>query len=280
MSVSSETGQRSGSRLASSEVEVEYIQSAERCLMSTPLLSGARSPIASDGGQFGSLNRETGDLVPCPSCRGQGQVPKAFQSELVALIPMKDKRLKPRRTVMYVVIAVIICAIVAGLLVFFLMPRDITLSSSSPFLLSHHVNINSTANTVTLDVVHQFNLSNCNFVQVTVTGVSLTARYFQSALGNATAYVDNPLEIELKSDATLSVPVQIKLQDAQGTTFVKRCKAPYKWEYEFYLFFSVTVNYTLLTQSNQALLTTFQQTSCKPTTTSMDIQGMASLPTT
>ncbi|GFN73761.1 transmembrane protein [Plakobranchus ocellatus] len=38
------------------------------------------------------------DSVPCPSCRGLGRVPKELENQLVALIPMKDGRLKPRRT--------------------------------------------------------------------------------------------------------------------------------------------------------------------------------------
>lgn len=36
--------------------------------------------------------------VPCPSCSGSGRIPKELEGQLVAIIPVNDKRLRPRRT--------------------------------------------------------------------------------------------------------------------------------------------------------------------------------------
>lgn len=46
---------------------------------------------------------------------------------------------------LYVVIAVSLCVLTGGLLIFFLMPRDITVSSNRPFLKPKHIDINVTA---------------------------------------------------------------------------------------------------------------------------------------
>jgi hypothetical protein len=50
--------------------------------------------------------------------------------QLVALIPYDDERLKPKKTALWVVIgmsfAICMCAILCGLLVYFLIPRIIT----------------------------------------------------------------------------------------------------------------------------------------------------------
>ena len=52
-----------------------------------------------------------------------------LETQLVALIPVNDSRLKPRRTVLYVSLAVGIVLLIAGLLLFFLVPRNISIDS-------------------------------------------------------------------------------------------------------------------------------------------------------
>jgi hypothetical protein len=52
-----------------------------------------------------------------------------LESTLVALIPLNDERLKPKRTWRYILIWVIICFLVGGSVIFVLMPRTVTLSS-------------------------------------------------------------------------------------------------------------------------------------------------------
>ena len=52
----------------------------------------------------------------------------------MALIPVRDKRLRPRRTWLWVAVAVLLCSITAVLLIFFLLPRSVVLSSNAPLL--------------------------------------------------------------------------------------------------------------------------------------------------
>ncbi|XP_019355949.1 transmembrane protein 106A isoform X2 [Alligator mississippiensis] len=63
--------------------------------------------------------------VNCPTCQGTGRIPREQEKQLVALIPYGDQRLKPRRTKLYVSLAVVICLLMSCLIIFFLFPRSI-----------------------------------------------------------------------------------------------------------------------------------------------------------
>jgi hypothetical protein len=53
-----------------------------------------------------------------------------LESTLVALIPVNDERLKPKRTCLIVSFWIFICVLVGSALLFLLMPRTVTLSSN------------------------------------------------------------------------------------------------------------------------------------------------------
>ena len=59
----------------------------------------------------------------CPTCKGTGRIAKEQEEELVALIPYNDQRLRPSRTKLYVIIAVIVCLVASGSTLFFILPR-------------------------------------------------------------------------------------------------------------------------------------------------------------
>ncbi|MRB67742.1 DUF1356 domain-containing protein, partial [Bacillus thuringiensis] len=52
----------------------------------------------------------------------------------VALIPLNDERLKRSRTKLYVILAVGICLVIGGLLLFFLYPQFFWWNDAVPFL--------------------------------------------------------------------------------------------------------------------------------------------------
>jgi len=67
--------------------------------------------------------------VPCPSCNGRGNIPREMETQLVALIPVSDSRLKPRRTCLYVSSGMSAVVVIAALSIFFLLPREVSISS-------------------------------------------------------------------------------------------------------------------------------------------------------
>ena len=56
----------------------------------------------------------------CPTCQGKGKLSQSQAENVVALIPAGDKRLKPRRTKLYLTITTILMAVVIGLVAFLL----------------------------------------------------------------------------------------------------------------------------------------------------------------
>eukprot|EP00118_Oscarella_pearsei_P016194 m.152764 g.152764 ORF g.152764 m.152764 type:complete len:238 (+) comp38606_c0_seq15:93-806(+) len=77
-----------------------------------------------------SLRKSPSASQICPTCRGNGYLNEKESSELVALIPYKDRRLKPSRTKCYVFIGVCLTVLVSFLLVFFLFPRSLHIQLS------------------------------------------------------------------------------------------------------------------------------------------------------
>ncbi|RUS79547.1 hypothetical protein EGW08_012677 [Elysia chlorotica] len=203
------------------------------------------------------------DSVPCPSCRGLGRVPKELENQLVALIPMKDGRLKPRRTILYVAIAVGLCIVTAGLLIFFLMPRDITISSNRPFLQPKHIDINVTAKFANFTVINKYNVSNNNFYSVKISGVAMKSLYSNAVIAQSFAYKEHPLEISARSEDELLVPMDFILSGEHGS-LVTHCMSNWSWIHNLPILFEVTANYTYMGHSEQATLTTFQTVSCHP----------------
>ena len=43
------------------------------------------------------LNKSKSRGKPCPTCKGSGKVDREQENQLIALIPLSDRRLKPKR---------------------------------------------------------------------------------------------------------------------------------------------------------------------------------------
>ena len=64
-------------------------------------------------------------LKICPTCHGKGKLSQSEADKVVALIPASDKRLRPRRTELYLTLTAVFCIVSGCLLVFFLWPRAV-----------------------------------------------------------------------------------------------------------------------------------------------------------
>ena len=58
---------------------------------------------------------------------------------------------------MYVAIAIVLCLLIAGLLLFFLLPRSVKLESSMPEITPKHTYINTTEEVVSLTIQVRMN---------------------------------------------------------------------------------------------------------------------------
>ncbi|KAM3923430.1 transmembrane protein 106A isoform 1-T2 [Leptodactylus fuscus] len=117
----------------------------------------------------------------CPTCRGTGRIPRGQEKELVALIPYSDQRLKPRRTKLYVALAVFSCISIFFIVVFFLYPRSVTL---------HHAGVNSSLvtydtskSTVNLHTTNKLNISNNNMFGIEILSLNVEFLHMSVVVG-------------------------------------------------------------------------------------------------
>lgn len=117
-----------------------------------------------------------GGSVPCPSCNGSGLIPKELESTLVALIPVNDERLKPKRTWLYISFWIIVCIIIGGILLFLFMPRTVVLSSNEMPIEIVHVydRDNITASYIDFYFLNTVNVSSGNYLPVSVLNITAT----------------------------------------------------------------------------------------------------------
>ncbi|XP_074915844.1 transmembrane protein 106A isoform X3 [Chelonoidis abingdonii] len=122
--------------------------------------------------------------INCPTCQGTGRIPREQEKQLVALIPYGDQRLKPRRTKLYVSLAVTICLLMSSLIIFFLFPRSIAVQPAG--LNASSIAFNSTASRINLNMTNVLNVTNNNFYPVTVTQLDIEVLHLSVVIGKTT----------------------------------------------------------------------------------------------
>lgn len=73
-------------------------------------------------------------------------------SEYIALIPLTDQRLRPQHITMKILLTVVLCLIISGLLIFFLLLRTVKLRSADTLLLPTAVQISDDIVSLNLSV--------------------------------------------------------------------------------------------------------------------------------
>uniref|UniRef100_A0A0X3P0X5 Transmembrane protein 106A n=2 Tax=Schistocephalus solidus TaxID=70667 RepID=A0A0X3P0X5_SCHSO len=200
---------------------------------------------------------------PCPTCRGTGQVSTDSDSEYIALIPLTDRRLRPRRTTIKLLLTVLFCLTVSILTLFFLFPRSILLTSSSPLLLPSVVNITDD-DIVSLIVSNIFNFSNFNFVPVNVRSISVLSLYHSTLINNY--IVDTNTWISPRSTQKLNVSLSLIFDaDSFKPYLATLCTVNNTAFNRIYINFGIDVAASLLGQRVESSLNTVQLVSCYPT---------------
>ncbi|XP_073418728.1 transmembrane protein 106A isoform X2 [Dendrobates tinctorius] len=154
-----------------------------------PMLDGQGSTppyisINSNDASTSCISIEESATVTCPTCRGTGRIPRGQEKELVALIPYSDQRLKPRRTKLYVALAVSCCILVFFLVVFFLYPRSVTLYHAG--VNSSVVTYDTTSLTVTLHTTNKLNISNNNLFGIDILSLNVEVLHMAVVVGTLT----------------------------------------------------------------------------------------------
>ncbi|XP_019129493.2 transmembrane protein 106B [Larimichthys crocea] len=219
-----------------------------------------QSIISKDDNKKGGSNRRrsSGDTVDCPSCKGTGRMPRGQQSELVAVIPCNDQRLKPRHTKLYVAVSVGVCLLFSSLVLFFLFPRSVLLSpvsvkSSLVYFIDDDVQIN---------ITNVLNITNQNFATVQAYNLTVQALNFHTVVG--TVLIKNVTTIKPLSTTMYSFVTPVKLTDSGLSNY---CKTPSYPVHILYLHLQMTMTVYYLVHYEQLSLESYEYIDCGANTT-------------
>lgn len=196
----------------------------------------------------------------CPTCDGHGKVPKEKERNLLALIPADDDRLKPSRTMAYVLGAVVLSLIVAGLSIFFIYPRsfEFNIPFPKPELEPTNLYINTTERVVKFTIRNRWVLENNNWYYITLNNL------------NVRAYL-NKLVTETVNQTAVQVPAKGAVYIGQdvGVTFkddleylVKFCNDPRSWVHTIYMRFQATAQVSVMGYAFTKIVESYQRVSC------------------
>ena len=200
-----------------------------------------------------------GGTIQCPSCRGVGRIPREKENELVALIPFSDQRLKPRRTVLYVILAVLICIVIGSLLLFFLFPRSVKLESNISLLIPTERYVNETEQYVFLSVVNVFNVSNHNFYNIQVDQMSVLTLYDKQQI--SVTHNDTSMKVPMRQKRSYSIHINMTFSGPEGYV-ADYCAGKHAFSGNLLIPFQVTMTSKALGRSEESTMTAYQWVFC------------------
>ncbi|XP_021136712.2 transmembrane protein 106A [Columba livia] len=202
--------------------------------------------------------------VNCPTCQGTGRIPREQERQLVALIPYGDQRLKPRRTKLYVCLAVTICLLTASLSIFFLFPRSIPVLPAG--LNASSVGFNAASTSVYLNLTNVLNITNNNFYWVTVVQLDVEVLHQSLVIGKTT--MNTLLKMSPLQSGQIYYTVASTILDSNTYNICTWAKVKV---HNVLLHVQGTLTCTYLCHSEQVLFEDYQYVDCR---------GNATLPPT
>ncbi|XP_030629792.1 transmembrane protein 106A [Chanos chanos] len=206
---------------------------------------------------YGSINAD-GPWDSCPTCQGIGRIPRGQENQLVAVIPCSDQRLKPARTKLYVCISVVLCLLFSSLVLFFLFPRSIVMS---PIAFQSAL-VYFTPDTVEMTIKNNVNISNQNFVAVTIHDLELQVLIYETVVGKTK--LANVTTIPPLTQRTVSVNTEIVIDDRGLNNY---CKSSAIRIHTLFFHLQMTVKVDYLSHSEQLSTDTYEYIECGSNTT-------------
>ncbi|XP_022079954.1 transmembrane protein 106B-like [Acanthaster planci] len=196
----------------------------------------------------------------CPTCQGTGKIPRGQEDDLVALIPYNDKRLKPRRTWLYVSLSILFCVVLAGILCAFLIPRSIEVVHDNVTTL--HVDLNVTDDRCFMTLKSIYNVTNNNFVPVMTNDIKIQVTVlFHKQIFTFPKFVPNS-PIPVRSTVQIKEPLNMTLTNKDFP--ITYCRPSGTRDNFIYMQFESTFNFTLMTQNDQKVVNEYFRVNCNP----------------
>nr|XP_020473587.1 transmembrane protein 106C-like [Monopterus albus] len=202
------------------------------------------------------------DSITCPTCQGTGRMPSEQVNELVALIPYSDRRLRPQRTKLYVVLSVTLCLLVSSLVAFFLFPRSVVVVDGG--IRSVTVHFNHSSNKVLMNMTSTLNFSNPNFFSVLVQSVNCQVLYMKTVIGSR--LLDLATSILPLSERQVNYTVGVEIGSSVPYVFAF-CTMPSIKVHNILVFMQMSVKTSYMVRTSQNSLEAYRYLDCGSNTT-------------
>jgi len=194
----------------------------------------------------------------CPTCHGSGRISKDHESDAVALIPYTDDRLNPSKTKQYVLLAVVVCFILSGLCLFFVLPRSTSISDTR--ITNTSILITEDESTAFINVTHKFKVTNYNYFSVKVINISVEATFDYKKILVGKGYLPAQINISPLSNQIVSIIVPTVMSMENNLGFVAfYCK---EFGYKFSLLLDVLMESTYLNHKEENSLESYVYIDC------------------
>lgn len=197
----------------------------------------------------------------CPTCHGTGRISKDQENDLVALIPYNDDRLKPSKTKQYVILAVVLCLVVSGLCLFFVLPRSILISPNT--ITNYTVSIEDNQTTTYINLKYFFKVQNNNFFNIQVLNITADANYGWPGTKIGSGYLTKSLSVPSLSTVETSILVRTVFDDDNHLTYVSRICTQYsKDSHDLVMQFNIMMTSSYLKHSEENSIKTYEYINC------------------
>ncbi|KAK2866384.1 hypothetical protein Q7C36_002440 [Tachysurus vachellii] len=194
----------------------------------------------------------------CPTCQGSGRISRSQEAQLVAVIPCSDQRLKPSRTKLYVCISIAVCLLTCFLILLFLFPRSLEISSVTP----QSSLVYFAPKYVQMIITNKLNVSNQNFVTIEAHDLDLQVLINNNVVGKTK--MANLTKIPPRSQKSITVVTNVTIEE-DGLIYY--CKTSAFRPHTLYAQLQVTIKAYFLSHEEQLSLDTFEYIDCGRNTT-------------
>ncbi|CAF1024291.1 unnamed protein product [Didymodactylos carnosus] len=224
----------------------------------TPILKNKLTININDVDDELILNKNQIQKVQCPTCRGNGKIYRTDSSGLVVLIPLCDKRLKPKHTWIWILLTFSFCFIFAFTCIFFLLPRLVLLQVTNSLVIDD-VNSTRTNSTFSMRFLYHFTLNSKNYIPVNLINVTCVIEDDLEIVGRSYKLYSNNIRILPRAILNLSIPLELEFRNT--TVPFRQCQGQFKQMLLMKIETLVIYN-DLLARSQSTSLTSYQYALC------------------
>lgn len=193
----------------------------------------------------------------CPTCGGSGKLTKEQEHDLVALIPVRDRRLKPRRTILYLVLAVFLCLAICAVVGVIFFPRTVSIKlvGASP----KNISIPSSNYSNPVIIINSTILvNNSNFFEASLDHINIQVNWNGYVVANPD--ILGKIKVPARSSLHHTFIVETMYRGKEADKIKRVCCG---WSYNLAFLITVTAKTHSLTSSSEASDTQLEFVNCE-----------------